>query len=148
MEVYVCKKILNNQGGFSLIEVLMAISLFAFLVVGVLTMTTMGIKSNAYAQHHTKAVQLAESSMEMMRRVDYNDVLQYFDGVSNMVNTPKGVTIFPVSDYGSIPQYMEFRRVLLVTYAPDISKLRVTITWRTQGTVSIPVVLESQRSAK
>lgn len=141
------QKILNDKRGFSLIEVLMAISIFAFLVVGVLTMTTMGIKSNSYAQHHTKAVQLAESSMEMLRRVDYNDVLQYFNGVSHSVDTPSGVTIYPVSEYGSIPQYVEFRRVLLVNYTPTVSTLRVTITWRSQGVDSFPVVLESRRVA-
>jgi prepilin-type N-terminal cleavage/methylation domain-containing protein len=147
MEVYVSKKYLDNQRGFSFIEVLIAIMLFGFLVVGVLTMTSMGIKSNSYAQHHTKAVQLAESSMEMMRRVNYNDVLQYFDGVNNSVVTPSGVTIFPVSEYGSIPQYLEYRRVLLVNYAPDVSTLRVTITWRSQGVNSFPIVLESRRVA-
>lgn len=142
------KKFLNSKDGFSLIEVLMAITLFAFLAVGVLTMTTMGIKSNFYAQHHTKAVQLAESSMEMMRRVDYNDVLPAFDGVSATATTLNGVTIFPVSDYGSIPQYMEFSRNLRVIWAPDISTLRVTITWRSQGIVSVPIVLETQRGAQ
>jgi len=147
MEAYVSKKIINNKGGFSLIEVLIAISLFAFLVIGVLTMTSLGIKSNSYAQHHTKAVQLAESSMEMLRRVDYNDVLQYFDGISYSVITPNGVTIFPVSEYGSIPQYKDFRRVLLVTYDPNVSTLQVTITWRSQGVDSFPLVLASQRVA-
>ncbi|MCX6555876.1 MAG: prepilin-type N-terminal cleavage/methylation domain-containing protein [Candidatus Aminicenantes bacterium] len=141
------KKLLNNKRAFSLIEVLMAIALFTFLVVGVLTMTTMGIRTNSYAQHHTKAVQLAESSMEMLRRVDYNNVLRYFDGISHSVITPNGVTIFPVSEYGSIPQYMDFRRVLLVTYNPNVSSLRVTITWRSQDVDSFPLVLTSQRVA-
>ena len=139
------KKFLNNNRGFSLIEVLMAITLFAFLVVGVLTMTTMGIKTNSFAKHHTKAVQLAASSMEMMRRVDYNTVLPYFNGISNIVTTPSGVTIFPVSDYGSIPHYSEYRRVLLVTGNPDIRTLKATITWRSQGATSMPIVLIAQR---
>lgn len=137
----------HYKRGFSLLEVLMAITLFAFLVVGVLTMTTMGIRTNSYAQHHTKAVQLAESTMEMMRRVDYNDVLPEFDGVSDEVTTASGITIHPVEPYGSIAKYGEFRRVSQVNWATDISLLRVTITWRTQGTESIPIVLESQRVA-
>jgi hypothetical protein len=133
MEVYVSRKILNDQGGFSLLEVLMAIKLFTFLVVGVLTMTTMGIKTNSYAQHHTKAVQLAESGLELLRRVNYVTELANFDGVAN--------------DYGTIPQYPEFRRVFQVIYAADISTLRVTITWRTQGVISFPIVLTTQRAA-
>ncbi|MBN2399546.1 MAG: prepilin-type N-terminal cleavage/methylation domain-containing protein [Candidatus Aminicenantes bacterium] len=127
------KKFLNDPRAFSLIEVLMAISLFTFLVVGVLTMTTMGIKTNSYAQHHTKAVQLAESGLELLRRVDYATQLAAFDGV--------------VNDYGTIPQYLEYRRSFQVTYAADISVLQVTVTWRTQRTVSFPIVLTTQRAA-
>jgi prepilin-type N-terminal cleavage/methylation domain-containing protein len=133
MEVYVSKKFLNDQGGFSLLEVLMAITLFTFLVVGVLTMTTMGIKTNSYAQHHTKAVQLAESGLELLRRVNYVTELPTFNGVEN--------------DYGTIPQYPEFRRVFQVIYNADISTLRVTITWRNQGVESFPIVLTTQRAA-
>ena len=127
------KKHLNDQRAFSLIEVLMAITLFTFLVVGVLTMTTMGIRTNSYAQHHTKAVQLAESGLELLRRVDYTTELSGFDGVEN--------------DYGTIPQYLEYRRTFQVNYAADISTLQVTITWRTQGAVSFPIVLTTQRAA-
>jgi Tfp pilus assembly protein PilV len=134
MEVYVSKKCLNNERAFSLIEVLMAITLFTFLVVGVLTMTTMGIKTNAYAQHHTKAVQLAESGLELLRRVNYNTELAAFNGVEN--------------DYGTIPQYPEYRRTFLVTHGVDISTLQVTVTWRTQGVVSFPIVLTTQRAAQ
>jgi type II secretory pathway pseudopilin PulG len=133
MEVYVSKKLLNDQGGFSLLEVLMATSLFTFLVIGVLTMTTMGIRTNSYAQHHTKAVQLAESGLELLRRVNYATELAGFDGV--------------VNDYGTIPQYPEFRRSFQVTYGVDISTLQVTITWRNQGVVSFPIVLTTQRAA-
>jgi type II secretory pathway pseudopilin PulG len=134
MEVYVSSKFLNEKCGFSILEVLMAITLFTFLVVGVLTMTTMGIRTNAYAQHHTKAEQLAESGLELLRRVDYTTELSAFNGV--------------VNDFGSIPQYPEFRRSFQVTYAPDISTLQVTITWRSQGVASFPVVLATQRAAQ
>jgi prepilin-type N-terminal cleavage/methylation domain-containing protein len=130
----VSKKLLNNKDGFSLIEVLMAITLFTFLAVGVLTMTTMGIKTNSYTQHHTKAVQLAESGLELLRRVNYTLELAAFDGV--------------VNEYGTIPHYLEFRRSFQVTYAPDISTLQVTITWRSQGIVSVPIVLTTQRVAQ
>jgi prepilin-type N-terminal cleavage/methylation domain-containing protein len=134
MEAYVSKKILNDDRAFSLIEVLMAITLFTFLVVGVLTMTSMGIKTNSYAQHHTKAVQLAESGLELLRRVNYTTELSAFDGV--------------VNDYGTIPQYLEYRRSFRVVYAADISTLEVRITWRTQGAESFPIVLTTQRAAE
>lgn len=126
-------KILNEQRGFSLVEVLIAITLFAFLVVGVLTMTTMGIRTNSWAQHHTKAVQLAESGLELLRRVNYTTELNDYNG--------------DVEDYGTIPQYREYRREYTVNFAADISTIQVTINWRTRGAVSFPIVLTSQRVA-
>jgi prepilin-type N-terminal cleavage/methylation domain-containing protein len=128
------KKSSNSQRGFTLLEILFASTLFTFLVVGVLTMTTMGVKTNSWAQHHTKAVQLAESGLELLRRVDYTTQLAGFDGV--------------VNEYGTIPNYLEFRRSFQVTYAADISTLQVRITWRSQGAISFPVVLTTQRAAQ
>ena len=126
-------KNLNDKRAFSLIEVLITVSLFSFLVIGVLSMTTMGIRTNSWAKHHTKAVQLAESGLELMRRVNYATELEDFDGVEN--------------DYGTLPQYREYKRTFEVDFAPDISTIRVTVTWRTQGAISFPVELTSQRAA-
>ncbi len=133
MEVCVLKKTLNDNRAFSLLEVLVAITIFTFLVIGVLTMTTMGIRTNSWTKHHTKAVQLAESGLELMRRVNYTTQLAAFDGV--------------VNDYGTLPQYLEYRRTFQVDYAADISTLRVTVTWRTQGATSFPVVLATERAS-
>ena len=127
------KKNLNDHRAFSLIEVLITITIFTFLVIGVLSMSTMGIRTNSWAKHHTKAVQLAESGLELMRRVNYATELEDFDGV--------------VNEYGTLPQYREYRRAYEVIFAPDISTIRVTVTWRTQGAVSFPVVLSTQRAA-
>jgi hypothetical protein len=137
MEGSVCKKILNNARGFSFIEVLTATVLFSFLVVGVLLMTTMNVKSNSYSQHHTKAVQLAESGLELLRRVDYNTELPNYDGSSSLA----------FSDFGQIPNYPEFRRTLLVTWGTQISTLQVTVVWRSRGVNSFPIVMTTQRVA-
>jgi prepilin-type N-terminal cleavage/methylation domain-containing protein len=133
MEESVLKTFSYNDRGFSLIEVLVSVALLSFLAVGVLTMTTMNINSNSFAQHHSKAVQLAESGLEEMRRVDYTTQLGSCDGV--------------VNNYGSIPNYPDFRRTFNVTYGADISTLRVTVTWRVMGTDSVPLVMTTLRVA-
>lgn len=129
------KRILNNIQGFSLIEVLTSIVIFSFLVIGVLMMSTMNIQSNSYAQHHTKAVQLAESGLELLRRVNYTTELPNYDGVSAIA----------FSDYGQIPNYPDFRRSLLVTWGTELSILQVTVTWRVRGRDSFPMVLTTER---
>ncbi len=71
----------SKSRGFTLVEVLISIALLTFLAVGILGMTTVTINSNSFIQHHTKAVQLAESGLEELRRVDYVDQLSAYNGV-------------------------------------------------------------------
>lgn len=128
------KTILSKRQGFSFVEVLTAVTILSFVIVGVLAMTTMNIKVNSFAQHHTKAVQLAEDGLEFLRRVDYNTQLPGLNGVHE--------------DYGTIPNYLEFRRQYNVTWASDISTLQVQISWRSMGRLSAPMTLTTLRASK
>jgi prepilin-type N-terminal cleavage/methylation domain-containing protein len=127
----------DSVRGFSFVEVLVALVIFSFLVIGVLMMTSMNIKSDSYTQHHTKAVQLAESGLELLRRVDYTTDLPNYDGVSAI----------SFSDYGQIPNYLDFRRRLQVIWGAEISTLVVTVNWRTLRKDSPPMVLSTMRVA-
>jgi hypothetical protein len=135
MEGYVYRQTSDSVRGFSFIEVLVSLIIFSFLVIGVLLMTSINIKSNSYIQHHTKAVQLAESGLEVLRRVDYTNELPNYDGASAI----------SFSDYGEIPNYPDFRRRLMVTWGAEMSTLVVTVNWRTLQTDSPPMVLSSLR---
>jgi len=120
--------------GFSFIEVLAAVTIFSFVVVGVMLMTTMHIRTSSYAQHHTKAMQLAEDGMEMLKRLNYDAELINMDGV--------------VNDFGTIANYPEFRRDFQVNWNTEISTLRVTVTWRSMARNPNPVVLVSLRTSQ
>lgn len=123
----------SKSRGFSLVEVLIATALLAFLAISILGMTTMNINSNSFIQHHTKAVQLAESGLEEMRRVDYVNQLPAYNGT--------------VQDFGEIANYPEFRRTFQVDYQAAISTLRVSVVWRRRGANSSPLTLVTQRVA-
>lgn len=133
MEVSVSDIISSKSRGFTLVEVLISIVILAFLAIGILGMTTVTINSNSFIQHHTKAVQLAESGLEEMRRVDYVNQLSNYNGV--------------IEDFGSIPNNPGFRRAFTVNYAADISTMTVSVTWRFRGVNSSPLVLTSMRVA-
>lgn len=125
-------KCFNNNEGFTFVEVLVAAGLLAFLVVGVLTMTTAHIKTNSFAIHHTKAVQLAEESVERFLRMDFTAV-QTFGTVT--------------AAYGNIPDYPEFTRTTTSTMI-DADNYRVTCTvrWKSQGVDSNPIILSIIRT--
>jgi len=120
----------NKQSGFSLIEVLVALIVFTFLVVGVLSMTTVQINSNSYLQHHSKALQLAENGIELLNRVDYNTQLPTY---INKVDT-------------AIPNFMGYQREYSVQWDTDISTLSVRVFWQKSGRNSNPIVLNSIRT--
>jgi len=125
-------KSFNKQQGFTFVEVLVATAILAFLVVGVMTMTTAHIKTNSFAIHHTKAVQLAEESIERFFHMDYS-AIQTFGTVTEA--------------YGNIDNYPEFTRTTTATMI-DADNYRVTSTvrWRSQGVNSNPIILSFIRT--
>ena len=126
------KTILSEQKGFSFIEVLTAITVLAFVVVGVLMMTSMHIKINSFSQHHTKAIELAEDGLELLNRVDYNTQLATYNGM--------------IEDFGTNPNYGEFHRAYEVNWNTNLSTIRVTVRWRSLARNSAPVVLTMLRA--
>jgi prepilin-type N-terminal cleavage/methylation domain-containing protein len=124
----------SNQKGFSFIEVLISITILALIVVGILTMTTVHIRSNSFAQHHTKAVQLAEEGVENMMRIDFDQLATY--GTQS-------------DAYGTIPTYPDFARTTTATAIdPNNYRLTAQVTWISQGRNSSPVTLTVLRTAQ
>ena len=125
-------KYFNKQDGFSFVEVLVATSILAFLVVGVLTMTTTHIKINSFAIHHTRAVQLTEDAVERLRRMDFTAV-QTFGTVTEA--------------YGSIENYSDFTRTISATMIDaDNYRITATVRWRSQGVDSSPITFSIIRT--
>ena len=67
------KIIKDNQKGFTLIEILIAITVFAIGILGVAAMQLGAIKGNSYSSHLTEATTLAQNKMEELMMLDYND---------------------------------------------------------------------------
>ena len=124
----------SRQNGFSFIEVLISVTILALVIVGVLTMTTVHIKTNNFALHHTKAVQLAEEGVERMMRID-------FDTVFALQGNPQ------VEAYDTIAKYPEYTRTPTVTQE-DMDNVTITcqVRWRTQGLNSNPVTMQVFRT--
>jgi len=64
----------SNQKGFSLIEILIAITVFAIGILAVGNMQIAAIKGNYFANDLTKAATLAQDSMEKLIGLSYTDL--------------------------------------------------------------------------
>jgi len=64
---------LSNKNGFSLIEVLIALVLFAVGVLGIGAMQIGSIKGNSFSQEVTQATVLSQEKLEELRKMDFDD---------------------------------------------------------------------------
>jgi len=64
----------NKDGGFTLIEILIAITIFAIGILGATTMQIMAIQTNAKANRKTEALAVASEQMEKLINQDYADI--------------------------------------------------------------------------
>lgn len=77
------KRIISNEKGFTLIEVLIAITVFAIGILGVAAMQLSSVKGNSSALDLTEAVNVAQDQMETLLALDYDDPdLNDDDGVN------------------------------------------------------------------
>lgn len=125
-------KISKKNKGFTLVEVLVSAVLLSFVVVGVLLMSTTNIKSNHYANRHTRAIVLAEEKMESMLRMPFDQLSTY---------TTEN------EDYGEITNHVEFRRITTVSVIDtDQYRITVTVNWKSQGRNSAPITFSIVRT--
>jgi len=98
--------------GFSLLEVLAAMSLFAIVASAIGTLAVSSIQHSAQNRHYTTAATLAQAELEDLRSLDYPDIatrasLKTVGGESFNVST----VVAPDSP------------------APNMKHITVTVTW-------------------
>lgn len=77
----------KNNRGFSLIELLIAITILAVGLLAVAGLQTSAIKGNFHAITITEATSLAEDRIEAIRNMDYADInYANFPNVQNNIN--------------------------------------------------------------
>lgn len=65
---------MKTEKGFSLLEVMIGLLILAIGLLGIASMTTVGIFTNANAGHLTEAYQSAQAEMEKLRLVPWGSV--------------------------------------------------------------------------
>ena len=107
----------NNRGG-SLVEVLMAMVLVSFVILGVAGFSSVSINGVAFSQKMTIGVTLAQDKLEDVHRVGYRPSLA-------------GI-VTDVEPYGSIPDASLFERTVVTQPnipAKGLQTVMVKVAW-------------------
>jgi type IV pilus assembly protein PilV len=110
-------KALSNDRGFSLIEIMMAMTIFGISMMGLAGMGGIAIKADMSSARITTANTLAQDRIEYVKGLDFSAI--------NAAATTE--------NYGAITQQKLYKRVTSVTTDPsDPNKKTVTVTvyWR------------------
>lgn len=73
----------NNSFGFTFIELMIALAIFAIILLTIAGMQIAAIRANAFANKMTNAVILAEDKLEELKGLPYNDDQLTDDGDTN-----------------------------------------------------------------
>jgi len=123
-------KKISGQNGSTFIETLIAMTILAYVISGVLTMTTIQMKTNFNQINHTKAVKLAEEALERKMR-------QNFDALSDETH-----------DFETIADFSQYSRTIrITTIDPDNKEINVSVTWRERDRSGLqPITLKYRRT--
>lgn len=112
----------NNDNGFTLIEVLIAIVILSVGLLGMASLTVGIINGNKFSNDMTTATTLAQDKMEDVRRQGYS-------------GTP-ATTTTDTEDYSAITGYAAYKRVTVTTVdSPAVGMKAITVTtyWDSDG---------------
>lgn len=122
----------RSQRGMTLVEVLGAILLLAFVALGTASLTIYATRENKLATERTVATNLAAERIERLMALPYQGPAHYanyalpYEVVS--AGPPKTFT----ADYGTIPGYERYRSVVTLNYdvpAAGMLQVIVDVSW-------------------
>ena len=121
----------RNEKGFTLLEILVALSILSIGLLGMAGLTTSIIHGNTLSRKVTTATTLGQDRMEHFRRLGYS-------------TTPTADTT-TTEDYNSIPDYPFYKRVSFIDVnspSAGMKTITVTVYWNSNaGSVALQTIL-------
>ena len=120
----------NKKNGFTLVETLVAISIFSMTIVTMMSVLASGIADTTYAKQKTIAEYLAQEGIEYVRNMRDTSVLYNVSGSQAGWDAFKAATkTYPITN----PDFTGFTRTISMTpITLDEVRIFSTVSW-TQG---------------
>lgn len=114
-----------KKEGFSLVEVLLSISLFIFLSLGLISGLTFAVQSNYIIGNKSKALYLLDEGMEAVRAIRDEDFNKLEDGIYGLDSS--GTSWELVSSVDAIDGFS--RLILISTVDESTKRIDITVSW-------------------
>ncbi len=125
----------NRQGGFTLIEVMIAMLLLLVGVAGVLSLQMVSVRATSFSRHATEATIVAEDKMEELMSMGLISTLFVSDTDT-------------VDEMGRTDGNNEYRRVWTIgdgDLDATNTSVKVEVFWMERGTDERSIAMDSQR---
>ena len=103
----------SNNKGFSLIELLIAVTVLAIGLLAIAGLQATAIRGNFHANTISQATSFAEQGIEAIRNMDYANIVAIEPEVDRL--------------------YTRVTLIEVVTSLPDLKRITVTVTWDANG---------------
>jgi len=124
---------MDRQSGFTLLEVLIGISILTIGLLGVASMQVSAIRGNHFSERVTTGLYLAEDKMEELMRRSFSDVLlsDFNDEPLDTIDAAKVDHEEAIDATGQVVAGGPYRRIwnVLESTGPDIKTITVIVTW-------------------
>jgi len=131
------RTIKSTSGGFTLIELVVAILVFALGIMGIMKMHQASIQSNNYSMQLTQAVNIAQDRIERLRGASFDD--------PDMSVAIHNTTIINDATYA---RGVDYNLSYIVSVAPNTNNMgrdvNLTVTWQEKSIhhiLRIPVLI-------
>ena len=114
-------KVLFDEKGFTLIEILIATVIITVASLGIANLTIGIIRGNSYSQRLTTATTLAQDRLEQIKRIGYQNA----------------GTVVGTENYGDIANYSGYKRVTSMEDMPPTMRIMTVKVYRIGSDKSI-----------
>jgi prepilin-type N-terminal cleavage/methylation domain-containing protein len=90
--------VLNHSKGFTLLEVLLSITILSAVAIGMFSFFTNAMKYTTYNQGKTVAINIARGVLAYMERLDFTNLEQYVESKMNNTDNHKSFVYLNASD--------------------------------------------------
>jgi prepilin-type N-terminal cleavage/methylation domain-containing protein len=121
----------GEQGGFTLIELMIALTVMLIGVSGILSIQVVSMRATSYSRHATEAAVLAEDGMELLRTVPVDALVAGNETVNaSGAQDPSGI----------------YTRSWTISWVGDIGTLIYTVSWLEEGADPYQITYRTQRA--